>query len=135
MPPWPAANGEDSPYQEQIHTIAGTASANVAAEPICEIQVLEGAGGAYTTGAKALVQSLTIEANGEPSTPTSLDQAASATSAQVTGSTSGLVFIRWVARRGPLAYTRLYVRDPARPGGPLGKWSLWSGSSTLCQAP
>jgi hypothetical protein len=36
---------------------------------------------------------------------------------------------------GPLAYRRLYVRDPVRPGGPLGKWYLWSGSSTLCHAP
>ena len=36
---------------------------------------------------------------------------------------------------GPLAYRRLYVRDPVRPGGPLGKWYLWSGSSSLCHAP
>jgi hypothetical protein len=31
---------------------------------------------------------------------------------------------------GPLAYKRLDVRYPSRPGGKLGKWSPWSGS--LC---
>jgi hypothetical protein len=36
---------------------------------------------------------------------------------------------------GPLTYRRLYVRDPVRPGGPLGKWYPWSGSSTLCHSP
>jgi hypothetical protein len=31
---------------------------------------------------------------------------------------------------GPLAYERLDVRYPSRPGGKLGKWTPWSGS--LC---
>ncbi len=34
---------------------------------------------------------------------------------------------------GPLAYRRLSVREPSRPGGPFGKWGSWSGSKTLCQ--
>ncbi len=35
---------------------------------------------------------------------------------------------------GPRAYRRLMVRIPARPGGPLGKWFLWSGARDLCQS-
>jgi hypothetical protein len=34
---------------------------------------------------------------------------------------------------GPRAYTRLSVREPSRPGGPLGKWVSWSGSKTICR--
>ena len=33
---------------------------------------------------------------------------------------------------GPRAYEHLAVREPSRPGGPLGKWSWWSGAKTLC---
>jgi Protein of unknown function (DUF4232) len=33
---------------------------------------------------------------------------------------------------GPLAYRRLDVRYPSRPGGKLGKWSPWSGRGSLC---
>lgn len=36
---------------------------------------------------------------------------------------------------GPLAYRRMYVREPRRPGGSLGKWFSWSGSSSLCHPP
>lgn len=36
---------------------------------------------------------------------------------------------------GPLAYTRLEAREPARPGGPLGKWFLWSGRKSICIGP
>lgn len=32
------------------------------------------------------------------------------------------------------AYTRLFVREPKRPGGPLGKWFAWAGFKTLCKA-
>lgn len=35
--------------------------------------------------------------------------------------------------QGPIAYRRLYVREPSRPGGPVGKWGSWSGSKTLCR--
>jgi hypothetical protein len=35
----------------------------------------------------------------------------------------------------PPAYERLYVREPGRPGGPLGKWFSWSGRNSLCRAP
>ncbi len=35
--------------------------------------------------------------------------------------------------KGPRAYTRLSVREPSRPGGPLGKWVSWSGSKTICR--
>jgi hypothetical protein len=35
---------------------------------------------------------------------------------------------------GPLAYKKLYVRVPSRPGGPLGKWFLWSGAKSLCRS-
>jgi hypothetical protein len=34
---------------------------------------------------------------------------------------------------GPRAYTRLSVREPSRPGGPIGKWVSWSGSKTVCR--
>jgi hypothetical protein len=34
---------------------------------------------------------------------------------------------------GPLAYRRLFVRVPSRPGGPLGRWLPWGGSKTLCK--
>jgi len=33
---------------------------------------------------------------------------------------------------GKLVYRQLSVRLPARPGGPLGKWFLWSGAKSLC---
>jgi hypothetical protein len=33
---------------------------------------------------------------------------------------------------GPLAYERLDVRYPSRPGGKLGKWMPWSGRNSLC---
>ena len=33
---------------------------------------------------------------------------------------------------GPLAYQKLYVRVPSRPGGRLGKWLLWSGAKNIC---
>lgn len=36
------------------------------------------------------------------------------------------------AARGPLAYRKLMVRAPSRPGGPLGRWSAWAGLKTLC---
>lgn len=36
------------------------------------------------------------------------------------------------ARGGPLAYTHLAAREPARPGGPLGRWFSWSGAKTIC---
>jgi hypothetical protein len=32
-----------------------------------------------------------------------------------------------------LAYRKLEVREPSRPGGPDGKWMSWSGSKTLCR--
>ena len=34
---------------------------------------------------------------------------------------------------GPLAYRRLYVREPSHPGGPLGRWLSWSGAKSLCR--
>jgi hypothetical protein len=36
---------------------------------------------------------------------------------------------------GRRAYLRLMVREPSRPGGPLGPWRSWSGSSNICEAP
>jgi hypothetical protein len=36
------------------------------------------------------------------------------------------------SQRGPLAYRKLEVREPSRPGGPVGKWGSWSGVKTLC---
>jgi hypothetical protein len=37
-------------------------------------------------------------------------------------------------KQGPLAYRKLMVREPSRPGGPDGKWTSWSGSKTLCHS-
>lgn len=37
------------------------------------------------------------------------------------------------ARNGPLAYRKLSVRVPSRPGGPFGEWVSWSGSKTVCR--
>lgn len=34
---------------------------------------------------------------------------------------------------GPLAYRKLIVREPSRPGGPIGHWFLWGGSKTICR--
>jgi hypothetical protein len=36
---------------------------------------------------------------------------------------------------GRAAYTRLSVREPRRPGGPLGPWRSWSGATSICVAP
>ena len=36
---------------------------------------------------------------------------------------------------GPLAYRRLEVREPSRPGGPLGRWLLWNDQRSICVAP
>ena len=36
---------------------------------------------------------------------------------------------------GKPAYTRLEIRAPKQPGGKLGKWLLWSGAKTICEAP
>ncbi len=33
------------------------------------------------------------------------------------------------------AYTRLEIRIPKVPGGKLGRWRLWSGAKTICEAP
>lgn len=33
---------------------------------------------------------------------------------------------------GPRAYLRMKVRVPSYPGGPLGRWFLWSGARRLC---
>ena len=33
------------------------------------------------------------------------------------------------------SYAKLRVKVPHRPGGPLGPWFSWSGSSTLCAPP
>lgn len=33
------------------------------------------------------------------------------------------------------AYTLLEIRAPKHPGGKLGKWQLWSGAKTICEAP
>ncbi len=35
---------------------------------------------------------------------------------------------------GPVAYEDLVIREPTRPGGPLGQWSPWGGSGTTCRA-
>jgi hypothetical protein len=34
-----------------------------------------------------------------------------------------------------VAYTRLEIRAPKHPGGKLGRWMLWSGEKTICEAP
>jgi len=31
------------------------------------------------------------------------------------------------------AYLRLLIREPRRPGGPLGPWRSWSGAQTICE--
>ncbi len=37
------------------------------------------------------------------------------------------------AALGPLAYRRLSVREPSRPGGPPGRWVAWGGGrGTIC---
>ena len=36
---------------------------------------------------------------------------------------------------GKAAYTRLSVREPRKPGGPLGPWRSWSGAANICVAP
>jgi hypothetical protein len=36
---------------------------------------------------------------------------------------------------GKQAYQQLRFRVPHRPGGPLGGWHLWSGTSSICTAP
>ena len=33
---------------------------------------------------------------------------------------------------GPRAYLQMKVRVPSYPGGPLGRWFLWSGARRLC---
>ena len=33
------------------------------------------------------------------------------------------------------AYTRLSIRYPRHPGGPLGPWRLWSGAASICSWP
>jgi hypothetical protein len=30
------------------------------------------------------------------------------------------------------AYTKLYFREPSKPGGKLGRWHAWSGQKTIC---
>ena len=34
---------------------------------------------------------------------------------------------------GRRAYLRLLIREPRRPGGPLGPWRSWAGPQTLCE--
>jgi hypothetical protein len=34
---------------------------------------------------------------------------------------------------GRPAYLRLLIREPRRPGGPLGPWRSWAGPQTLCE--
>lgn len=34
---------------------------------------------------------------------------------------------------GRRAYLKLLVREPRRPGGPLGAWHSWSGPRTICE--
>ncbi|HEX7278301.1 MAG TPA: hypothetical protein VF255_01640 [Solirubrobacterales bacterium] len=31
------------------------------------------------------------------------------------------------------AYLKLLIREPRRPGGPLGPWYSWSGPQTICE--
>jgi hypothetical protein len=33
---------------------------------------------------------------------------------------------------GPRAYTRLFLRVPRKPGGPLGPWTRWAGARSIC---
>jgi hypothetical protein len=37
------------------------------------------------------------------------------------------------ACEGRRAYLKLLVRQPRRPGGPLGPWRSWSGPQTICE--
>jgi hypothetical protein len=37
--------------------------------------------------------------------------------------------------RGPLAYTRLQVREAIKPGGPLGRWQPWGDWHDICHSP
>jgi hypothetical protein len=34
---------------------------------------------------------------------------------------------------GRRAYLKLLIREPRRPGGPLGPWHSWSGRRTICE--
>jgi hypothetical protein len=34
---------------------------------------------------------------------------------------------------GRRAYLKLFIREPRKPGGPLGPWLSWSGSRTICE--
>jgi hypothetical protein len=34
---------------------------------------------------------------------------------------------------GHRAYLRLLIREPRRPGGPLGAWHSWAGPQTICE--
>jgi hypothetical protein len=34
---------------------------------------------------------------------------------------------------GRRAYLKLLIREPRRPGGPLGPWRSWSGPQTICE--
>ena len=36
-------------------------------------------------------------------------------------------------KHGPSAYRHLEAREPAKPGGKLGKWFSWSGAKTICR--
>jgi hypothetical protein len=35
---------------------------------------------------------------------------------------------------GNRAYLKLLIREPKKPGGPLGPWLSWSGPKTLCES-
>src|SRR6188472_766733 len=35
--------------------------------------------------------------------------------------------------KGRDAYLKLLIREPRRPGGPLGPWYSWSGPQTICE--
>ena len=59
------SQGSGTQFEPEIHT-GGQAGHSVANEPICEIEIEEGDGGPYTSNAKGLVQSLTVEAAGIP---------------------------------------------------------------------
>jgi hypothetical protein len=41
--------------------------------------------------------------------------------------------IRIGSCEGRRAYLRLLIREPRKPGGPLGPWVSWSGPKTLCE--
>lgn len=36
---------------------------------------------------------------------------------------------------GPMAYRRLSIRVPSKPGGPRKAWVPWSGSGNICKSP